>query len=690
MTIRARIRRLIFGPPKDAREPGAFHKLSLMAFLAWVGIGADGLSSSAYGPEETFRQLGEHRGLAVFLALAMIATVFIISYGYSRIIEQFPTGGGGYLVASKVLGGPTGVVAGSALLVDYVLTITISIAAGADAIFSFLPTRWHAFELPVAFVGVALLTVMNLRGVKESVTAIAPIFALFVVTHVILLLTAIGGHIPALPEVTGEVRANVGQSLSLLGVFGTLKLMMHAYSLGGGTYTGIEAVSNGVGIMREPRVETAKRTMFLMATSLAITASGLLLSYLLWNIRPVEGKTMNAVLLEAVAGNWSLAGLNVGYAFVIAALVSEGGLLFVAAQAGFLDGPRVMANMAVDSWLPHRFSGLSERLTMRNGIMLMGGAAIGALLYTRGQVSKLVVMYAINVFVTFSLSNISMSVFWIRRRKTEPSWAKHLPAHLAAATLCVVILVVTVMEKFLEGGWLTILITSGVIGFCFAVKRHYQLVVKAVRKLDEDLPGPEKSPQMYSEPATPVRRQELDPSKPIAILLVGGYGGLGRHALLTLLRMFPKHFQGVVFITIAVVDSDVFKGASELPALEERAKKTLESYERFATALGMACASEYAVGTEVAVEAEKLAMGLAWRYPKALVVAGQIVFEEDTAWNRILHNETAFLIQRRLQHNGIPMIVLPVRLDLRLSRDYRPPGALRARGSIGDVDAGAR
>ena len=113
MTFLRRVRRLVLGPPKDATEPGAFHKLSLIAFLAWVGLGADGLSSSAYGPEETFRHLGEHRGLAVFLALAMAATVFIISYGYSRIIEQFPSGGGGYLVSSKVLGGPAGVSAGS-------------------------------------------------------------------------------------------------------------------------------------------------------------------------------------------------------------------------------------------------------------------------------------------------------------------------------------------------------------------------------------------------------------------------------------------------------------------------------------------------------------------------------------------------------------------------------------------------
>src|SRR4051794_545575 len=164
MTAWQRARRLVLGAPKDAQEPHAFHKLSLVAFLAWVGLGADGLSSSAYGPEETFRQLGEHRGLAVFLAGLMMATVFIISYGYSRIIEQFPAGGGGYLVASKVLGGPAGVVAGSALLVDYVLTITISIAAGADAIFSFLPPALRVLALPSTFAGVLLLTIMNLRG----------------------------------------------------------------------------------------------------------------------------------------------------------------------------------------------------------------------------------------------------------------------------------------------------------------------------------------------------------------------------------------------------------------------------------------------------------------------------------------------------------------------------------------------
>src|SRR6201995_5685963 len=238
--------RLVFGPPKDVKDPQAFHKLSLIALLAWVGLGADGLSSSAYGPDEAYRALGEHTGLALFLALATALPVVGISYGYTRIMRQFPSGGGGYVVASKLLNPRVGVVSGAALLVDYVLTITISIASGADAIFSFLPESWISAKLVVAFVGLALLTVMNIRGVKESVTALVPVFVLFLVTHAILIVLAIGGNAAQAGHVASEVHASIGRTGAALGMFGLLKLFIHAYSMGGGTYTGIEAVSNGV------------------------------------------------------------------------------------------------------------------------------------------------------------------------------------------------------------------------------------------------------------------------------------------------------------------------------------------------------------------------------------------------------------------------------------------------------------
>src|SRR6185503_19715304 len=157
-------------------------------------LGSDGLSSSCYGPEEIFRQIGEHRHLALYLAGAIIVTVFLISASYSQIIEQFPTGGGGSLVATTLLGPVAGVISGGALVVDYVLTIAISVAAGGDAIFSFLPIGWQGFKLPVELAVVGWLIVLNLRGIRESVLVLTPIFVTFILTHTGLVVWGIIRH----------------------------------------------------------------------------------------------------------------------------------------------------------------------------------------------------------------------------------------------------------------------------------------------------------------------------------------------------------------------------------------------------------------------------------------------------------------------------------------------------------------
>src|SRR6266849_7271801 len=188
---RRTISTLLIGPARDVRDPEIFHSLSLVAFLAWVGLGSDGLSSSCYGPEQAFLALGHHQYLAVFLAMLMALTVFIISASYSQTIDLFPTGGGGYLVATKLLGKYFGLVSGSALVVDYVLTIAISIASGADAIFSFLPITWLPFKFWLCLAVVLLMVLMNLRGVKESVLSLLPIFIAFIVMHVWLVSYAI-------------------------------------------------------------------------------------------------------------------------------------------------------------------------------------------------------------------------------------------------------------------------------------------------------------------------------------------------------------------------------------------------------------------------------------------------------------------------------------------------------------------
>jgi amino acid transporter len=651
-----RVRRAVLGGPKNLHDPHLFHSLSLAAFLAWVGLGADGLSSSAYGPEEAFKNLGDHQYLAVFLAALTALTVVVIAASYSKIIEHFPFGGGGYVVASRLLGPRAGVISGSALLVDYVLTITTSIAAGGEAVFSNLPQSAHSLKLPVEFAVIVLLTVLNLRGVKESVRTLVPIFLIFLATHVVMIGGSVLFHLGRADEVARSVSTGLSHDLGTIGFFATAALFLRAYSLGAGTYTGIEAVSNGLQIMREPRVATAKRTMVYMAVSLALTAAGIILGYLLMDVHPEPGKTMNAVLADRLAGSWTLAGIPLGHAFVVITLTSEALLLFVAAQAGFIDGPRVMANMAHDSWLPHRFAALSSRLTMQNGVLLIGATSLYMLWYTGGSVDALVVMYSINVFVTFSLSQAGMIRFWWMKetRRKYPDWARHLPLHLIGFVLCFGILVVNVLEKFTEGAWLTVVVTGAVVSLCMLIKRHYIGVHARLRRLDQILNA---LPQ-----TTPKKELELQKKKPTAVLLVGGFSGLGIHALLTIMRLFPRYFVNVVFMSVGVIDSATFQGVEEVDRVREQTEEALRRYVELARGIGIPADYRFSIATEAVSESEKLAGEVAKEYERSIFFAGKLIFERERWWDRLLHNETALLVQRRLQFAGLPMVILPVRV----------------------------
>lgn len=651
-TLTDRVRRALLGAPRDPSDTSHLHKMSLVAFLAWVGLGADGLSSSAYGPEEAFLALGEHTYLAIGLAIATAVTVLVISASYSSVIEQFPTGGGGYVVASHLLGPSAGVVSGCALVVDYVLTITVSIAGSGNAIFSFLPPDWAAWKLPAEFAAIVLLIALNLRGVKESVQFLLPIFLVFLATHVLLIGWAVFSHVNDIPAVSQRMGQGFSSGLETLGLGAMALLLLRAYALGGGTYTGIEAVSNGLQIMREPRVATGKRTMLYMAVSLALTAAGILVGYLLLNVQHAPGKTMNAVLSERVFGGWELAGLPVGYWLVLVTLLSEGLLLIVGAQAGFIDGPRVMANMAVDSYLPHRFAALSEQLSMQNGVLLMGLAALAMLAYSHGNIQTLVYMYSINVFLTFSLSQLGMTRFW-KAKKGDPTRGRHLAIHLVALVLCVSILVVTVIERFTHGGWVTVVLTSLFVLLCYGIHGHYRRSKEGLRQLDDILPT---LPQTGD-----ARPRSLDPKAPTAVLLVANYSGFGIHTLLSILRYFPGLYKQVLFVSVAVVDSGSFKGKEEIEALQRQTREDLGKYVEVARLLGLAADSVWEVGTEVVAGASALCEQVAKLYPKATIFTGKLVFRRERFFYGLLHNETSKIIQRRLQWVGVPMVVLPVR-----------------------------
>lgn len=644
---------LIFGKPRDIKDPNVFHQVSLMAFLAWVGLGADGLSSSAYGPDEAFRALGSHTHLAIILVAMTAVTIVVISIAYSNLIEHFPGGGGGYLVASKLLGPRVGVVSGSALLVDYVLTISVSIAAACDAVWSFLPAAYATYKLPAAFIAVSFMILLNLRGVRESVTVLAPIFMLFVVTHAFMILYAIGSRFTGLSAIFHGAAVDLHESGSTIGYWAILLILLRAYSMGGGTYTGIEAVSNGVSILREPRVRTGKRTMFLMAASLAFTAGGILFAYLLTNSQPVPGKTMNAVLLENLFGSWMIGGFSAGAAFVMVALVSEAALLFVAAQAGFLDGPRVLANMAIDSWMPRRFAELSDRLVTKNGILLMGLAAIGTLIYTKGNITTLVVMYSINVFLTFSLTELGMARHWIVERHKEPKWKSQLAIHGTGLVMCVGILTITLFEKFSHGGWVTALITIAVISLCFLIRRHYDSIKEGFRHLDDVL-GAAALPELKSQ--DPVDKNEWT-----AILPVTSFSGFGIHHLLAIMKLFPGHFKNIIFVSVGAIDSGTFKGAAEIANLDRQVRENLEKYMRWSQQYNLKTDYRMTLATEAVPAVEAICRELSQQFPKSIVFSGKLIFQKERWYQRILHNESALALQRRLHLDGIPTMVLPIR-----------------------------
>jgi len=648
------LKNLFIGKARSLSDHGLFHKVSLIAVLAWVGLGADGLSSSCYGPEETFKALGAHTALAPFVALACVFTIAIICASYSQIIQLFPGGGGGYLVASKLLGPRTGVVSGCALLVDYVLTIAISIASGADALFSVLPPAWQPWKLPFALAGTALLTLLNLRGVKESVLIWVPVFFVFLATHGFAILFSIATHLGALPEVVRATATDVSASHSELGWLGMFLLLIRAYSMGAGTYTGIEAVSNGLPILREPRVATGKRTMLYMGLSLGITVAGLLLAYLLHRVAPQDGKTLNAVLFESITVSWG----GAGKVFVSVAMLSATALLFIAAQAGFLDGPRVLANMAIDRWAPARFATLSDRFVAQNGILLMGGAALLVLLASRGAVALLVVLYSINVFITFSLSQLGMVRHWWKERAVTPDWKRKLAINGVGVGLCSFILVSLSVVKFHEGGWITLVVTGAVVALAFWTHRHYAKTRRDLQRLDELT----ATVNVELERASSVTSSSCDPAAKTAVLLVNGFNGLGLHTLLNVTRLFPGVFRNFVFLHVGVVDAGNFKGADEIDRLREHIAADAERYARYMRQQGFHAETATTIGTDIVQSASELAAATAQRLPNSVFFGGQLVFTDDSRWTRLLHNFAVFALQREFFRRSLPFFIVPVRV----------------------------
>jgi hypothetical protein len=429
---------------------------------------------------------------------------------------------------------------------------------------------------------------------------------------------------------------------------------LRAYSLGGGTYTGIEAVSNNIQSLAEPRVATGKWTMFYMAVSLSFTAGGIILLYLLWNVQPVEGQTLNAVTFRAIieSAGWGTPLLENGLLWIVLAL--EGGLLFVAANTGFLGGPAVLANMAADSWVPHMYRYLSTRLVTQNGILLMGVTALGILIATGGKVALLVVLYSINVFLTFSLSLLGLCRYWWQARSSDPRWRHRLALSVLGLIVTGSILLVTLIEKFTEGGWMTVVITGTVIGFCLFNHAHYAGIKRKIQIADRALSWTEY-PAIDNAP-------KLDASAPTAVFVVGSSRSGGVYALQWVRREFPGHFKNCVFMNVRTVDAQSYGGAENIERQQAQASQALTYFVNYCHHCGLAAKSYLAFGTDPIEELTKLAEVVHHDFPDSIFFTSKLILKHENWYIRQLHSEAALTLLRQLHLRDMPMVVLPMRL----------------------------
>ncbi len=651
-----RIKRFFIGKPLDPFNTQTRKHIALATFFAWVGIGADGLSSACYGPEEAFKALGQHTQLAIFLAFATGITVFVIGLAYLQVIELFPNGGGGYRVASSLLGPRAGLVAGSALLIDYILTIAISIASAVDAIFSVVNDHYHIYKVPLEILLIFLLMYMNLRGMKESVKFLMPIFLGFVFSYVGLIIYGIFSHYYGLEDIMPDAVMETHNMTKDLGWFFTLALFFKAFSLGGGTYTGLEAVSNSVQNLAEPRVRTGKNTMMAIAFSLAIMAAGIILLYLLWDVRKVDGETLNATTFKAITADWVLFGTNISIYVVSIVMFLSAGILIVASNTGFIAGPAVLANMAVDRWMPHLFSSLSSRLVTKNGVLLMGISAIVAIVATLGRVEFLVILYSINVFLTFTLSLAGICRYRIINFGNGFIHIRKFIIPFFALLVSATILCTTVFEKFYEGGWKTLFITGILVSIGITIKRHYLLVQAKIEREEG------RMDRVLDNEIEKCDRPKLDHDKPTACFLVSETSASGLKMINWVEKLFPEIYKNFIFVSVGEIDTEEFVDDKKWNNLRRDTRAVLKRYVDYANTNGYGSTYYHAYGTDVVDKLTELTVRISEEFPNTVFFATKLISDNENFLTQLLHNQTAYILQRRLHNVGKTLIVMPFKL----------------------------
>jgi hypothetical protein len=310
--------------------------------------------------------------------------------------------------------------------------------------------------------------------------------------------------------------------------------------------------------------------------------------------------------------------------------------------------------MAADSWVPHMYRYLSTRLVTQNGILLMGLASLGILIVTGGHVALLVVLYSINVFLTFSLSLLGLCIYWWQHRDQDRRWRHRLALSLGGLIVTTSILLVTLVEKFLEGGWMTVLITGTVIGFCLLNHAHYAGIKRKIEIADAALSWTDYPPNEQSP--------KLDRAAATAVFVVGSSRSGGVYALQWVRREFPGHFKNFIFMNVRTVDAQSYGGSENLERMREGAQRALAYFVNYCHSNGLASTSYLAFGTDPIEELTKLADEIHKEFPDSIFFTSKLILKHDNWYIRQLHSEAALTMLRQLHLRDIPMVVLPMRL----------------------------
>lgn len=426
-------------------------------------LSSDALSSVAYATEEVLIPLSLFATTAIAwsipIAVAIAVLLAVVTMSYRQTIDAYPGGGGAYTVSMENLGTNAGLVAGAALLIDYVLTVAVSTAAGVENIASAFPSLLEHKEA-LGILTITLLTIFNLRGVKDSASFFAAPTYVFIFSFVVLIVV---GTWKILNGEVANVMPVIHETYPAIPLF----LLLRAFASGCTALTGIEAISNDIPVFQEPQQKNAKTTMLWMATILGAFFLSITLLAHAYGIVPKEGETAVSLLSTAVFGN------SFFYYFIQGATAL---ILVLAANTSYADFPRLASLLAKDKFLPRQLGSLGDRLVFSNGILGLSLAAIALLVFFGGDTHSLIPLYAIGVFLSFTLSQSGMIVHHFKYKQS--GWRKSVFFNGIGAVTTLIVLLVLTIAKFTEGAWIVVFLIPLHILLFKQIRAHYVLTAR--------------------------------------------------------------------------------------------------------------------------------------------------------------------------------------------------------------------